>query len=220
VFPWCQNVCMKHCRIVTLLRMSVLPSILALPLAIRIPAYQSPAQQTEGANIQENKLTAAEEPDAYQIYSILLRTEMSPHWKIAEWAINRQTQTFPNIGGRHSVRECLNVARDQEAVYLRLIDNYIAKNNNKLVLESKFELPRYELVDIGRASGGANRSAASVIFDVSAIGFNNDRTRALVYVGHHCGSLCGGGRYHLLAKKDDKWEVDREYRGMSCLWAS
>jgi hypothetical protein len=61
---------------------------------------------------------------------------------------------------------------------------------------------------------------ATVIFQVSAVGFNADGKRALVYVGHGCGGLCGGGTYHLLVKKDGKWQVDRGYRGASCMWAS
>jgi hypothetical protein len=210
---------MKHRLLVSLWRMSALVSTLALPVTSS-PAYQSPAPQVERADTQETKLTAAEEQDAYEIYSMLLRTEMGPHWKITAWAITRQTQTFPHIGSRHNVRECLNVSRDQETVYLPLIEDYVAKNNGKLVLEPKFDLPQYELVDFGRTSGRANPPAASVTFDISAIGFNSDRTRALLYVGHHCGSLCGGGGYHLLVKKDGKWQVDREYRGMSCLWVS
>jgi hypothetical protein len=183
--------------------MSRLVLTFAVLLTTRSYAYQSPVPQVAGA---------AEEQDSYEIYSMLLRTEVGPEWKITSWAITQQTQTFPSIGSRHSVRQCLNVSRDQEAIYLPLIEDYVAKNNTKQTLERKFDLPEYSLVDIGRT--------ASIVFEVSAIGFNRDRTRALVYVGHHCGSLCGGGAYHLLVKKEGKWQVDREYRGMSCLWAS
>ena len=211
---------MKHCLLVSLWRMSALPSMLALPLTIRSPAYQSPVPQVEGAEAHETKLPAAEERDSYEIYSMLLPTEMRPEWKIAAWVIIQQTRTFPSFGLRHNIRECLNVSRDQEAVYVPLIVDYVAKNNKKYVLERKFDLPQYELVDSEWTSGRANPSLASVTFEVSAVGFNRDRTRALVYVGHHCGSLCGGGRYHLLAKKEGKWQVDGEYRGMSCGWIS
>ncbi|MEO7157279.1 MAG: hypothetical protein ABI039_06950, partial [Vicinamibacterales bacterium] len=33
---------------------------------------------------------------------------------------------------------------------------------------------------------------------ISAVGFNAARTRAMVYMAHSCGSLCGGGTHHLL----------------------
>jgi hypothetical protein len=37
----------------------------------------------------------------------------------------------------------------------------------------------------------SRRQNASVAFHVSAVSFNRDGTRALVYVGRDCGSLCG-----------------------------
>jgi len=164
----------------------------------------------------------AEEKDSYAIYSMLLRTELGPTWKITTWTINRETQTFPSLGPRpHYIRQCLSVSRTQEGIYAPLIDDYLAKNNGKHPLKRKFDLPRYELVDFGRTPATSSSSfPASVILEVSAVGFSRDRTRALVYVGHHCGGLCGGGRYHVLVKADSEWQVDREYRGMSCLWAS
>jgi hypothetical protein len=201
--------------------MSALVSTLALPVVTRSPAYQSPAPQVERADTQETKMTVADEQDSYEIYSMLLRTELGPEWKIAVWPTSRQTQTFQN-SVLHDVRECLSVSRDQKPIYLPLIEDYVAKNSRKRVLEGKFDLPECVLVDFGRTSVRGNYPLASapIIFEVSAVGFNSDRTRALLYVGHHCGSLCGGGRYHLLVKKDGKWHVDREYRGMSCLWGS
>jgi hypothetical protein len=185
--------------------------MLALPFATRVPAFQS---------FQETKLAAAEEHDAYEIYSMLLRKEMNPSWKVAAWTIIRQTHTYPNVGSPHNIRQCLGVPRDQETIYLPLIDAYTARNNGKLVLDAKFDLPRYELVDSGTTSGRSNAAAPSATFVVSAIGFNSDRTRALLYVGHYCGSLCGGGTYHPVVKKDGIWQVDGEFRGMTCLWVS
>lgn len=203
---------------ISMLATFALVSTLLLPVAIRSTACQPPGPQV---GTEQSKLTPEEEKESYEIYSILLRTEVPPEWKITAWAISQQTQTFPNAGGFHNVRQCLNFPRDQEALYLPLIDDYAAKNNKNRTLERKFDLPQYSLVDVGRTSGRAGSpSPATVIFEVSGVGFNREKTRALVYVGHHCGSLCGGGRYHLLAKKDGTWQVDREFRGMSCLWVS
>jgi hypothetical protein len=206
---------MRHGLPVSLWRLPVLVSTFALPLAT--------VAQVDGAGTQDTKLTLAEEQDSYEIYSMLLRTEVGPEWKIAAWAIKEQTQTFPVLASSNDdhLRQCLSVSQDQKSIYQPLIQGYLAKNQKKLVLERKFDLPQYALVGFGRTSGRANAPvAASIVFEVSAVGFNRDRTRALVYVGHHCGSLCGSGGYHLLVKKDGKWQVDREYRGVSCLWGS
>jgi len=210
-------------------RVAAVALTLLLHTATRSRAYQPPVQQPEQAGADELKLTTAEEKDFYEIYSILLRTEMPPQWNITGWAITQETQTFPNRGSMSfSLNMCLQPTKDQEAIYLPLIADYVAKNKTKLVLERKFDLPQYALIGLTEIKPLQQRSSvtagfpfdATVIFHVSAVGFNRDGTRALVYVGHDCGSLCGGGRYHLLVKKDGRWQADRDYRGITCGRAS
>jgi hypothetical protein len=208
-------------------RVSAVAFALILPIATHIAAYQSPAQQSEQGTAYDPKLTAAEEKDSYEIYSILLRKEMPSQWNITGWAIKQETQTFPH-DGIITFNSCFQPPQDQEPIYRPLIDDYVAKNKMKLVLKRKFDLPQYALVGPADLKAIEQRSRvadgfpfnSSVLFHVSAVGFNRDGTRALVYVGHDCGSLCGGGTYHFLVKKDGRWQVDREYGGMSCFWAS
>jgi hypothetical protein len=221
---------MLRCSSISPWLVSLFVITLILPLVTRITAFQPPVSQPKQANVGELKLTAAQESDSYEIYSMLLRTEMPPQWKITGWAIRQETQTFPNhsVSTVNNLRLCLDPSQDQRSIYLPLLEDYVAKNKNKLVLERKFDLPEYALIEPTeiRESQQRFRAAdgfpfnASVIFHVSAVGFNRDSTRALVYVGHDCGSLCGGGGYHLLVKKDGQWQADREYRGMSCMSAS
>jgi len=42
--------------------------------------------------------------------------------------------------------------------------------------------------------------------EFSAVGFNQDKTLAVLYVAHHCGLTCGGGGIRTLLKKDGKWQ--------------
>jgi hypothetical protein len=187
-------------------------SLLLLPETTR---SQSPVSQTD-------LLTAAEEKDSYEIYSILLRDAAMEGTRIA---IAQNTRAFTG-----NLDVCLKASNDGKSAYSPVIENYIVKNATKATLERKFDSPRYSLVGPaevkaileGRRSPSADPSVndASVIFHVSAVGFNPDRTRALVHVGHYCGNMCGGGQYHLLIKKDGKWQADHEYRGTSCGWVS
>ena len=209
-------------------RVSAFAIALLLPTATRSPAYQPPVPPPQQESANDLKLTAAEENDSYEIYSSLLRTEMPSQWNITGWAIEQETQTYPTFGEMSSIGMCLQPPKAQEAIYLPLVDDYAAKNKKKLTLERNFDLPQYALVGPTDVKAIQQRSRvadgfpfnSSVIFHVSAVGFNRDGTRALVYVGHHCGSLCGGGGYHFLVKKDGRWQVDREYGGMSCFWVS
>jgi hypothetical protein len=85
--------------------------------------------------------------------------------------------------------------------------------------------------EVSVCSGGANgyvnpadktpSQNPRLLFEVSAVGFNKDHNLALVYIAHHCGGLCGGGTYHLMAKKDGKWMPDRDFQGgPACLWVA
>ena len=148
---------MTHCLPFSLWRLSVLVSTLALPLAT--------VAQVDGAGTPNTKLTLAEEQDSYEIYSMLLRTEVGPEWKITAWAINEQTQTLPVFASSNDahLRQCLSVSQDQKSIYQPLIQDYLAKNQEKLVLERKFDLPQYAQVGFGLTSGGANPPAAASI---------------------------------------------------------
>jgi len=202
-----------------------------------VSAHAQPPAPSLPGNTDQLTLTAQEEKDSYEIYSILLRTEMSPNWKITAWAITQETRIFPSDGTQNGrgPAVCLQPPEDQRSIYLPLIEDYIAKNKKRLILKRKVDLPQFALVGpvetkaivdrwlLSTASSGEVLLFpfnATVIFQVSAVGFNSDRTRALVYVGHSCGGLCGGGTYHLLIKKEGKWQVDREYRGRGCTWVS
>lgn len=177
-----------------------------------------------------------EDSDAYAIYSALLLTEPL---RVTVWNIRNQTERGPL-----PVSVCVTPPSDQEQIYRPAIEQFKIRNREKLSLKRSFDLPAYNLVNsqLSRPLRNAHLScprcsellhfadpvreesvpAADEIFpnfEVSAVGFNNERTRALVYVGHHCGALCGGGTYHLMVKMNGKWEPDREFRSeISCLW--
>jgi hypothetical protein len=39
---------------------------------------------------------------------------------------------------------------------------------------------------------------------LSGVGFNSDKTIALVYVEHRCGNMCSS-RYYILEKRNGQW---------------
>src|ERR1035437_2780399 len=92
---WCHNDRMACRKAVSPWRVSAVAFALILPIATHVPAYQSPVQQPEQGSASDLKLTAAEEKDSYDIYSMLLRTEMPT---IEGWAIKQETQPFPHDG--------------------------------------------------------------------------------------------------------------------------
>jgi hypothetical protein len=57
---------------------------------------------------------------------------------------------------------------------------------------------------------------SSGFWDVSLVGYSDDHLEALVYVGHHCGYLCGTGHLFPLAKENGTWVV----KNKTMLWIS
>jgi hypothetical protein len=158
----------------------------------------------------EPSLVQGHDQDVYDIYSLLLRREMPPSWGVKRWIIKEATEKGP-------LAMCIRPPANQEAIYRPIIQDFEQKNQLRFLLERNFDLPEYDLV----AYPDRLVPPSGLLFEVSAVGFNSDHTRALVYVGHYCGRTCGSGMYHLMAKTAGRWDVDREYRGVpSCLWAS
>jgi hypothetical protein len=105
---------------------------LSLSTATRSSAFQPPAQQLEQRNTNELTLTAAEEKDSYDVYSIVLRSDVPLQWHTSGWAIKQETRGYPM---------CLEPAKDQEFLYRSVIDDYMMKNNSKLMLQRNLDLP-------------------------------------------------------------------------------
>lgn len=55
---------------------------------------------------------------------------------------------------------------------------------------------------------------------LSAVGFDRRKQRALVYIAHHCGSLCGGGSHHFLEKVQGVWRKARIPGLVMTVWMS
>lgn len=56
-------------------------------------------------------------------------------------------------------------------------------------------------------------------FQLSPVAFHLDRTLTIVYMGHSCSSLCGGGIFDILKTKDGVWK-NLHWNGTSRAWAS
>jgi hypothetical protein len=55
--------------------------------------------------------------------------------------------------------------------------------------------------------------------EVSAVGFNSDKTVAVVYIGYQCGEECAGGEFKALEKKNGTWQLLTGHgRWNHCAW--
>jgi hypothetical protein len=160
--------------------------------------------------------------EAYQVYSALLPDEWPRLIPAQTLMISDKTSTYGM---------CLQPEPESSKVLGTAIADYVATNKRSRTLQRSFQIDKpYELIpeqDLHLTSNAADgwstfykrHPNAGGWIELSAVGFNNEKTVAIVYVARHCGVRCGGGGFHVLQKHDGKW-VRLEWKGVSCFWQS
>jgi hypothetical protein len=165
--------------------------------------------------------SAYDDADAYEVYAAILPSEWPlrvAHAK--QLVILRETRAY---------QMCLKPATQSEAKVGPAISNYLELNKKKWELQPKlsFATP-YQFLEAQKIEALMKQGwdayyhrypDSGGVIAVSAVGFNPDKTIAVVYMGHSCGMLCGGGTFHVLEKIDGKWKP-LQWTGSSCAWAS
>jgi len=171
--------------------------------------------------------------EAYKVYAEVLPKEWV--WTVAKASglvIQQETTRFPN---EPPDRTCIKLNEASKSDWQEVIENYLLNNQAPRLLLPKIPIEKpYELVPRSRipfpyGSGnqqdeywiGITKRVGNYggILSFSAVGFNRTRDKALVYMGHHCGGLCGGGTHYFLEKVDGKWKPGK-VSAMVCFWAS
>jgi hypothetical protein len=176
------------------------------------------------------------DPDAYAIYSAILPKESLMRHGARTAVIQAETAGYRNRFGEPM---CLKPVASESVRLEPVLQAFQRANEKPFLLQRKFDLRvPYELetrasinglIEIIRDPkrdplGGWEKFFAKYpdaigIFHMSAVGFNKERTLALVYVGHICLGLCGGGEYHLLEQLNGKWS-EIPWSGEKCMWMS
>lgn len=140
-----------------------------------------------------------DDADAYQIYSVLL-----PH----EAAYSFATDAL--LIQERAVAEDMSGACLQQADASRFKDaiaGYNRINKKNWLFQRQFQIDKpYRIVGAKVISALPDhpQSVASYV-RMSPVGFNRDKTQAIVFVGSSCGGLCGHWRFHFLEKIHGRW---------------
>lgn len=189
------------------------------------------------ANAADAQISSvSQDTEAYRVYEAIIARE----WPVTVAKAKRvviQQETSDAIDFLKRDPNCMTPVKEQEMIYAPLIRTYKEINKNPTRLESKFSDPLFfELVPgerirsffaerpVGDPDGSWNLFYKAYpdsggYIQVSAVAFNNTKTFAMIYISHHCGMLCAGGRYHFLKKESGKW-IDAGWKGTTCGWAS
>src|SRR5262249_49954198 len=154
---------------------------------------------------------------AYEVYSAIL--PMDWPWQVAKaqsLVIREETKAY---------KMCLRPEADSEAMVGPAISEYVRLNEQAWRLQRRLSIDKpYELVTSDEFQKSAFKGDWENFYkqhpksggwiELSAVGFNADKTVAVVFMAHYCGNLCGGGRYYVLQKKDGKW-TSLNWNGLS-----
>lgn len=125
---------------------------------------------------------------------------------------------------------CLRPEKESEKTIGEPISQYVKLGETPWLLQQKFitQIP-YKLLTADELKSAFEPEGWESFYrrypdsggwiELSAVGFNANKTVAVVYMGNHCGGLCGGGKFHVLQKKDGKW-IPLDWKGKSCGWES
>jgi hypothetical protein len=164
-----------------------------------------------------------DDPDAYAVYAAIL-----PREQVKALVVRAETGMM---------KPCETSGSEYEK-WKPVVDDYLEENASRRLLMSRPPLVDPYLVvteakieaSFGVVEGGP-RSIWGGFYqrypnsggyvELSAVGFDEAKQRAMVYVAHYCGMLCGGGRSHLLEKVDGVWREIEEYSTLvGCQWTS
>lgn len=178
---------------------------------------------------QDPGTIAVEDPEAYAVYASLLPNE----WTVR--TAHAKTLVFQEETGTNW--RCMSSGKPLEEDWRPVVDSLRSENARPRRLRVGFPLGTPYLVvpsadikasfsdlpnDPNFGWGGFYKRYpdSGGFMVVSAVGFDVSKKRAMVYMAHSCGSLCGGGTHHLLEKVDGAWRAANLPGVSNCVWAS
>ena len=119
--------------------------------------------------------------EAYEVYSALLPQEWA--WRVAHAAtLVLRMETVP-------YQMCLGPDAASKQILGPAIADYIKVNQKRWLLQRQFQIEKpYELAPTNQLSTVSKAHAGGWI-EVSAVGFNDPKTVAVVYIGHSATSF-------------------------------
>ena len=146
------------------------------------------------------------------------------------WSVNNAKKLV--IHNKASAFEmCIKTEGESKEILKDAISDYIELSKKGWLLQRRFKIEKpYELITSNELKSTFDRGSwekfnerypnSGGYIELSTVGFNKDKTVAIVHMGHYCGSLCGGGTFYVLQKKEGKWRQLTRSRWTSCFWIS
>ncbi len=161
--------------------------------------------------------------DAYSIYAILLESEKHSFFVIQSETQSFSTATPENMG--------IKGGRNFHKVWTPVLKDYAKQFRTPRLLtrniptEISYELvPEQEIRAVFKSERKWDAfyelyPSSAGYYWFSAVGFDPQRTHAIVQLNHMCGMLCGNGEPHFFEKNNGKWR-EVSVKAEVHVWAS
>lgn len=160
--------------------------------------------------------------DEYSVYSDLLKEEFIG--KRTKQIVIKKETAVQNFSANEKIpteglQGSLSSLKKETAEDFLLRNKQSAKLTDKFKLKVKINLVGEEIdkIFIENNRNGSTENGwmifhkryptADGIITLSRVGFNKEKTQALIFVAFGCGWLCGEGNYILLEKQEEEWKV-------------
>ena len=131
-----------------------------------------------------------EDLDAYAVYMVIVPTQV-----VAARPIAIQSETVRNL-------QCLPSGKPFNEEWRSALESFKEENARPRTLLPQFPSGwPFELAS--QADVSSPRWGGYAL--VSAVGFNQAKTRAMLFVMTSCGPFCGQGTFHFLEKREGQW---------------
>lgn len=173
---------------------------------------------TEAKFVTPGTTVPSDATDEYEVYSSLLGK------RTKKVLIEDQTMGYPSDQSKAQIAAHEEwLAEYMPGLQQNTVTDYISKNKDSHHLENLFKLKVETLLVSPSEIKKVYEKHAGVpwqisdeypgsegVFTFSSVGFNSERTQALVHMGISCGWLCGEGNFYLLAKENGVWKVQKK----------
>jgi hypothetical protein len=150
--------------------------------------------------------------DAYTVYGVIIPAEWPVRVAHAKRILIQDTTEI----GSMRVPPCYPQGTDiDNGQWAPALADFKRQNGEPWALLQQFsldlpyDLERKEDLEAFKVRGGwedfTTHPDTHGYIILSAVGFDPDRKKAIVYVAHHCGGLCGAGNYHFLERQSGHW---------------
>jgi hypothetical protein len=192
-------------------------------------SFAGQAQEARPPDADKLNPDSYADPEAYAVYAAVLPKVWN--WELHEpksLVFREETEFSPT----ESIKQlCVKGGRDFNSKWGSTLKAYVTVNQTPRRLLRMFPIeknyilvPQRELSElIGKSNWQdfyARYPEAKSFVSMSSVGFNTEKTKALLTMTYHCGLLCMEGTYYLMEKKNGTWVRASVSNVTSCVWAS